>query len=179
MRIRELTELVEAWAAQTPGDWAGFPVELASVDAAAGGLGDWTLSVPADAGVLELAARARGTARRWDASAGRAAREPVRVETRRAPLSRARFASRELADGFRILSARCPIAAVETDFVDGRPTGTWRLRFARPEPFVRFLRLDAAAPFAPRAAELALLLAGREVAAMVWESERAWAELAP
>ncbi|MDE2489590.1 MAG: hypothetical protein KGM24_01995 [Elusimicrobia bacterium] len=126
---------------------------------------------------LTLAGAARGPRRTLVRLRPGAA--PEELEERAGPFAGARFASEKSAAEFRALDRLCPVAAVEVEFArSGEPSGRWRLILRAPEPWPRFLRLDAAVPFGPDAAALTLALTGLSVAALGWRGEAAWAELA-
>lgn len=103
---------------------------------------------------------------------------PAVFEQRSASYSTVTFASPALRDHFRILNCRCPISAFESEWRKNAPADSWRLRLRDPEPWPRFLRLDAAIPFGSEAAAMSLVLAGRGVRALSWEGKSLWAELA-
>lgn len=186
------------WTVGLPADAAAGALELgasarpdADLAACARALG---LAPPPSAG-------AAGLRLRWDARAGAPAElallGPARArrsvtllaragagarEERSAPLSRARFALPELAARIAALDARCPVAAVRVEWApgaDGRlaPGERWSLDFAAPEPWPRFLRLDASAPFSAEAATLTALLPGCAARSLGWRGEAAWLEV--
>lgn len=69
--------------------------------------------------------------------------------------------------------ALCPVAEVQS--VPGRPG--WTLALARPLAWPLLLRCDLSAAFAPRAAQLSLLLRDARVVALDFDGEALWARL--
>ncbi|MDE2141270.1 MAG: hypothetical protein KGL74_08035 [Elusimicrobia bacterium] len=76
-----------------------------------------------------------------------------------------------VASALKAFHALEPIAAVRF----GRGGGSWTLILERPAPWPLFLRCDLAASFAPRAAQLSLLLRDARVTALEFDGEALWA----
>lgn len=148
MNGKQARDLLGALAACDPaGACAGVSDALASVDGAPGG--EWTVSV-------------RG---------GEAA--AVRAE-RREPVVGSRFSASSFAEpvgsALKAFDALCPVGAVRAG-----PKGRWTLLLERPLAWPLFLRADLAAAFAPRAAQLTLVLRDARVAALEFDGEALWA----
>ena len=92
------------------------------------------------------------------------------AKLRRRPFSAEIFAA-PVSETLIAFSALCPI--VEIQDAPGRTV--WTLILAKPEPWPTFLRCDAAAAFAPRAAQLSLLLRDARVRALDFDGEALWA----
>lgn len=124
---------------------------------------------------------------RWDAKEGRwtrvlaAVRGPkgealktVLPETGATrPLSHARFSAaafeEPVASTLAAFHRVSPVAAVQT------AGEGWTLVLAKPLPWPLFLRSDLAAAFAPRAAQLSLILRDARVVALDFDGEALWA----
>ena len=81
------------------------------------------------------------------------------------------FFEAPIAGALEEFHALAPLAEVQT--VSGREG--WSLRLARPLAWPHFLRCTAAAAFAPRAAQLSLLLRDAGVVALDFDGEDIWA----
>jgi hypothetical protein len=78
-----------------------------------------------------------------------------------------------ISTALRSFHALEPLATIQR--IDARPG--WTLILAKSAPWHRFLRSDLAASFAPRAAQLSLLLRDARVAALDFDGEALWARL--
>lgn len=90
-----------------------------------------------------------------DAKKGKVSRVPA-PKAARTPWKKVQFAP-ELDKTFRVMANLCPVS--ESLAWDGE----WSLKLSRPEPWPRFLRLDAASPFAERATVHSMILLTRKV----------------
>jgi len=77
-----------------------------------------------------------------------------------------------VASALAAFDALCPVAAV------ARAGAGWTLVLEKPLPWPLFLRCDLAAAFAPRAAQLALILRDARVVALDFDGEALWARSA-
>lgn len=132
---------------------------------------------------------------RWDARAGRLEECFLRRATavgaaeaawrggRRAPdralarlaWAKTRFDDATLAERFRVMARLCPPA--ESWARDGAEP-EWGLRLERPEPWPRFLRLDAAPAFGEETAAVSLLLLSRRVEEFGYRGGAGWVRAA-
>jgi hypothetical protein len=90
-----------------------------------------------------------------DAKKGKVTRLPA-PKPARTPWGKVRFAP-ELEATFKTMARLCPV--VESRAWDGE----WALRLSNPEPWPRFLRLDAATPFAAACTVHSMILLTRKV----------------
>ncbi|MBI3564091.1 MAG: hypothetical protein HY079_02710 [Elusimicrobia bacterium] len=126
---------------------------------------------------------------RWDAKEGRWTRAVAAVRGPRGEelktllpetgasraLSRARFSAGDfdepVASTLAAFHRLCPVAAVQT----AAGSEGWTLVLAEPAPWPAFLRTDLSAAFAPRAAQLTLILRDARVVALDFDGEALWA----
>ncbi|MFI5361197.1 MAG: hypothetical protein ACHQ49_04440 [Elusimicrobiota bacterium] len=86
---------------------------------------------------------------------------------------KASFFAEPVASALAEFAALAPVERIQ--FAAGRPG--WTLVLAAPLAWPLFLRCDVAAAFAPRAAELSLLLRDARVAALEFDGDALWARL--
>lgn len=110
---------------------------------------------------------------RWDAKAGRWGEIAVPSGARQIRAKRFAAADFEepVASALKAFDELAEIATVQTQA--GRPG--WTMVLAKPLPWPLFLRCDLASSFAPRAAQLSLLLRDARVAALDFDGEALWA----
>jgi hypothetical protein len=202
VNAKHCRDFLTACAACDPGSDYGAPQALVAAVAEALPEGEWEAAVRAgDPSALRLALRACGdltAARgvlsrlldlpaeslakgprpglswveaRWDAKDGRWVSARAGDDGSRArPFRAAAFgepAGRALAD----FSGLAPVAEVRT--VPGSPG--WTLVLERPLAWPLFLRCDVSAAFAPRAAQLSLILRDARLVALDFDGEALWA----
>ena len=150
MNAQQARDLLAAMAACDPaGAYAGVQDAAAAV-AAFGAGADWQVSV-----------------RGGDAPAVRARRRGAAAGGAR--FSAAAFAE-PVASALKAFHALSPVARVRA-----APKGRWTLELERPLPWPLFLRCDVSAAFAPRAAQLSLILRDAPVSALEFDGEALWA----
>lgn len=155
MNAKQARDLLAALAACDPAaSYAGVQDAIASVAASAPGL-EWEVSV-----------------RGGNSPAVRARRRETPDGKRGARFSPGAFAE-PVASALKDFDALAPVAEVRA-----APKGRWTLILARPLPWPLFLRCDLSAAYAPRAAQLSLILRDARIDALEFDGEALWARCA-
>lgn len=125
-------------------------------------------------GIASIAAAAPGL--EWELSFRGGDSPAVRVRRRETPDGKPgeRFSAEAFAEpvaaALKAFDALSPIAEVRA-----ASKGRWTLVLARPLPWPLFLRCDLSSAFAPRAAQISLILRDAPVAALEFDGEALWA----
>jgi hypothetical protein len=145
-----------------------FLVACAACDPA----GDYAARQELVAAQAEPGAEWEGAVRGGDAFEVKVARRSAAPA--RGPAAR-RFSAADFAEpvasALKTFDALAPIAEVRRE----RGAAGWTLVLAKPLPWPLFLRCDVSAAFAPRAAQLSLILRDARVIALDFDGEALWA----
>lgn len=120
------------------------------------------------------AVTADGSGADWEVSLRGGDPPAVRARRRAAVEGGARFSpsafAEPVASALKAFDALAPVARVLS-----APKGRWTMVLARPLPWPLFLRCDVSAAFAPRAAQISLILRDAPVSALEFDGEALWA----
>jgi hypothetical protein len=189
-----LKDYLAAASANEPSASFMGPRKLLAAAAAATPSGEWEIGISAgDASVLRLALRSPdGLAAIWNSKASRwlrveLARRDRLGKTLRSFSPKLRSARTLPAVDFSASIFEEPVASALAAFDALAPIGriqiapgrrSWTLNLAAPPAWPLFLRCDIASAFAPRAAQLSLLLRDARVVALDFDGDALWARLA-